>query len=69
MEVEANRNIVLEEFVPIAGVDPIYFEGSYYRGSDKGGEKPDRLIALEKSQRAAAAELVSRGKEQIVIIR
>jgi DNA end-binding protein Ku len=35
------------------------------------GEKPYRLLAdaLAKTQRAAVAELVSRGKEQIVIIR
>jgi DNA end-binding protein Ku len=30
LEVEANRNIQLEEFVPLASVDPIYFESSYY---------------------------------------
>ena len=52
-------------------VDPIYFESSYYLGPDEGGEKPYRLLAeaLAKTQRAAVAELVSRGKEQIVIIR
>jgi DNA end-binding protein Ku len=39
--------------------------------ADEGGEKPYRLLAeaLAKTQRAAVAELVSRGKEQIVIIR
>jgi len=50
---------------------PAYFESSYYLGPDEGGEKPHRLLAeaLAKTQRAAVAELVSRGKEQIVIIR
>lgn len=71
IEAEANKNIDLKEFVPISSVDPIYFESSYYLGPDKGGEKPHRLLAdaLAKSGRAAVAELVSRGKEQIVIIR
>ena len=43
----------------------------YYLGPDEGGEKPFRLLAeaLARSERAAVAELVSRGKEQIVIIR
>jgi DNA end-binding protein Ku len=44
---------------------------AYYLAPDEGGEKPYRLLAeaLAKTQRAAVAELVSRGKEQIVIIR
>ncbi len=71
LEAEANRSIDLNEFVPISSVDPTYFESSYYFGSDKGGEKPYRLLAdaLAKSGRAVAAELVSGGKEQIAIIR
>ena len=66
IEAEANRSIDLKEFVPILKVDPIYFESSYYLGPDEGGEKPYRLLAeaLAKTQRAAVAELVSRGKEQ-----
>jgi DNA end-binding protein Ku len=37
----------------------------------KGGEKPYRLLAdaLAKSNRAAIAQLVTRGKEQLVLIR
>lgn len=45
IEAEANRNIDLKEFVPLASVDPVYFESSYYLGPDKGGEKPYRLLA------------------------
>src|SRR5438093_4585477 len=71
LEAEANRSIDLKEFVAVSKVDPVYFESVYYLGPDEGGEKPYRLlaIALGKTQRAAVAELVSRGKEQIVIIR
>jgi DNA end-binding protein Ku len=71
VEAEANRNIELTEFVPVASVDPVYFESSYYLGPDKGAEKPYRLLAeaLAQSERAAVARIVSRGKEQIVIIR
>ena len=55
----------------MSAVDPVYFESAYYLGPDEGGEKPYRLlaIALAKTQRAAVAKLVSRGKEQIVMIR
>jgi DNA end-binding protein Ku len=52
-------------------VDPVYFENSHYLGADKGGEKPYRLLAdaMAKSGRVAIAELVSRGKEQLVVVR
>jgi DNA end-binding protein Ku len=64
IEAEANRNIDLKEFVPVSTVDPVYFESAYFLGPDKGGEKPYRLLAdaLAKSQKAAVAQLISRGK-------
>jgi DNA end-binding protein Ku len=52
-------------------VDPVYFEDTYYLAADKGGEKPYRLLAdaMAKSARVAIAALLSRGKEQLVLIR
>ncbi len=71
LEAEANRSIDLKEFVPLESVDPVYFENSYFLGPDKGGEKPYRLLAdaMAKSNRIAVAQVVSAGKEQIVLIR
>jgi DNA end-binding protein Ku len=71
VEAEANRAIELKQFVPLDSVDPVYFESSYYLGPDEGGEKPYRLLAnaLEKTKRVAVAQLVSRGKEELVLIR
>src|SRR5215207_6896595 len=71
LEAEANNNIDLKEFIPLASVDPVYFENTHYLGADKGGEKPYRLLAdaMAQSGRVAIAELVSRGKEQLVLIR
>ena len=45
LEGEASKIIDIAEFVPLAEVDPIYFEKTYYLGPDKGGEKPYRLLA------------------------
>src|SRR5215472_12783634 len=47
------------------------YEFAYYVGAGEGGEKPYRLLAdaLAKSNRAAIAQLVTRGKEQLVLIR
>jgi DNA end-binding protein Ku len=71
LEGEASRIIDIAEFVPLAEVDPIYFEKTYYLGPDKGGEKPYRLLAdaMEKAGQVALAKYVMRGKESLVLIR
>lgn len=71
LEAEANSNIELKEFIPIEKVDPVYFEDAHYLAPDEGGDKAYRLLAdaMEKSGRVALAEMVSRGKEKLVLIR
>jgi DNA end-binding protein Ku len=71
LEAESSNNIDLKEFVPLSKIDPVYFDTAHYMGAGQGGEKPYRLLAdaLAKSKRAAIAQLVSRGKEELVLIR
>src|SRR5262245_35925389 len=71
LEGEASRMIDIAEFVPLAQVDPIYFEKTYYLGPDKGGEKAYRLLAdaMKDAGRVALAKYVMRGKENLVLIR
>jgi DNA end-binding protein Ku len=71
LETESSNNIELKEFIPLSKIDPVYFESAYYLGAGEGGEKPYRLLvdALAKTNRAAIAQLVSRGKEQLMLIR
>jgi DNA end-binding protein Ku len=71
LEGEASRMIDISEFVPLAQVDPIYFEKTYYLGPDKGGEKAYRLLAdaMKAAGRVALAKFVMRGKENVVLIR
>src|SRR5213593_408768 len=71
LEGEASRVIDIAEFVPLATVDPIYFEKTYYLGPDKGGEKPYRLLAdaMAKTDQVALAKFVMRGKESLVLVR
>jgi DNA end-binding protein Ku len=71
LEGEASKTIDIAEFVPLAKVDPVYFEKAYYLGPDKGGEKAYRLLsdAMAKSERVALATFVMRGKESLVLIR
>jgi DNA end-binding protein Ku len=71
LEGEASKSIDIAGFVPLASVDPIYFEKTYYLGPDKGGEKAYRLLAeaMAKSERVALAKFVMRGKESLVLVR
>jgi len=71
LEGEASEAIEIFEFVPLAKVDPIYFERSYYLGPDKGGEKAYRLLAdsMVQAGKVALAKFVMRGKENLVIVR
>jgi non-homologous end joining protein Ku len=39
LEAEANRSIDLKQFIPLASVDPVYFENSHYsRRRQRRGE-------------------------------
>ena len=61
----------ITEFVPIAAVDPVYYDKAYYLGPDKGGAKPYALLAraLRESGRCAIGRWAARGKQYIVMIR
>jgi DNA end-binding protein Ku len=63
--------IEITEFVPLARVDPIYFEGAYYLGPDKGGERAYTLLAaaMRETGRSAVAKWAARGKQYLVMIR
>jgi DNA end-binding protein Ku len=71
LEGEASKVIDIAEFVPLQRVDPVYLDRAYYLGPDKGGEKPYRLLAdaMARTDRAALAKFVMRGKESLVLIR
>ena len=68
---EPTNAIEIAEFVPLAEVDPIYFEKSYYLGPDKGGAKPYRLLAqtMRETQRAALGRYAARGKDYLILLR
>src|SRR3989442_1761148 len=71
LEAEANRAIDIHEFVPLAGVDPIYFEDAHYLGPDKGAEKAYHLLAqaMRETGKVALAQYVRGGKEHLVLVR
>jgi DNA end-binding protein Ku len=71
LEAESNRSIDIEEFVPLAKVDPIYFENAHYLGPDKGAEKAYALLveAMNQERKVAVARFVLRNKEHLAAIR
>jgi DNA end-binding protein Ku len=71
MAEESSKTIEISEFVPISKVDPIYFEGAYYLGPDKGGEKAYKLLteAMRQTGRCALAKWAARGKGYLVLLR
>lgn len=71
LERKSDRSIEIEEFVPIAAVDPIYFEKSNLLGPDKGGAKAYRLLreAMREAGMVAVGRFSTRGRQQLVLLR
>jgi DNA end-binding protein Ku len=71
LEEAGSETIEIQEFLPLAKVDPLFYERAYYLGPDKGGAKPYRLLAeaMRRSGRAAIASWAARGKQYLVLIR
>jgi DNA end-binding protein Ku len=71
LESGAGHEIEIVQFVAISEVDPVYFASAYLLGCGSASAKAYRLLnaAMTKSQRAALAKFVMRGKEHLVLIR
>jgi DNA end-binding protein Ku len=71
LEEKATGSIDISEFVPLAAIDPVYFDRPYYLGPEKGGDKAYLLLAeaMRESGRAALARYAARGKQYLVMLR
>jgi DNA end-binding protein Ku len=58
-------------FVPVASVDPIYYDKAYLLAPDKRGGKPYALLAqaMRESGRCALAQWANKGKQYVVQVR
>jgi DNA end-binding protein Ku len=70
IEPKKTREIDLKVFVPLADIDPKYFESAYFLVPSGGSNKAYRLLAhvMEKTGRAGVATFVMRAKEYVVAI-
>jgi len=68
---ESERSNEITEFVPLASVDFVHVEKSYYLGADKGGDKAYLLLsqAMTHKKVVAIGRWAARGKEQLVVVR
>jgi len=71
MALKPSHSIEITEFVPLAQVDPIHFDRTYYLGPDGGGDKPYRLLseAMQETGKAALAKYAARCKDYLVLVR
>jgi DNA end-binding protein Ku len=71
LEARNEHAIEITEFLPLERVDPVYFEESYYLGSEANAAKAYRLLAdaMRQSGRVALGRFTMRGKEHLVLIR
>lgn len=71
IDVEATRNIDIEEFVDLAEIDPVYFEKSYYLVPDGRAEKPYALLVetMQRCNKVALGRFVLRTKQYLAALR
>ena len=67
---ERSRDIDLKRFVPVAEIDPMFFDRPYVLAPSGESNKAYRLLAgvMEQSERAGIATFVMRGKEYLIAI-
>ncbi|WP_062215415.1 Ku protein [Streptomyces sp. NBRC 109706] len=65
------RTVEILGFVPVASIDPIQLDRSYYLAPDSGAAKPYVLLreALRRSGQGAVAKLAMRGRETLALVR
>ncbi len=68
---ERTKTIPLEDFVPAADIDPIYYDKAYYLGPRDGGEDAYRTLhaALQETERAGIGRMTFHNREYLVAIR
>ncbi len=71
VEPRTARAMEILEFVPLAEVDPLYFDASYYLVPDEPGRRAYALLrqALVDSGRCAIARVAMHNREYTVIVR
>ena len=70
LKTKKDKNITIEKFVDIAGIDPIYYDRPYYV-NPTGAENAYALLlrAMEEEKKAGMAKAVLGNKETLLVLR
>ncbi len=68
---QASKTIGIEEFIDVGGVEPVYFDKSYFLEPAPGGERPYVLLreAMRRTGKAALARFTLKEKQHMSVIR
>ncbi|CAN5854210.1 Ku protein [soil metagenome] len=68
---KSSRVIDIETFVPLADIDPIYFDKPYYLGPEETGAKAYALLtqAMDQAESVALCRVTMRDKEHMAVLR
>lgn len=71
LEEKGSQLIEIVAFIPLASVDPIFYDKAYYLAPDKGGARPYALLAkaMREVNRCALARWAFKGKMHMVQVR
>ena len=71
LEEKGTQTIEIVSFIPVASVDPIFYDKAYYLAPDKGGARPYALLsrAMSEMGRVALARWAWKGKQYMVQLR
>jgi len=70
-DIEATQTVEIVEFVPLAEIDPIFFDKPYYLEPQKAGAKAYSLLreALKKSGKVGIAKVVIKTRQHLATIK
>lgn len=68
---KTSPDMEIQEFVLLAGIDPVYFETSYYVTPEEAGQKAYALLyrAMQTSGLVAVARFAMHSREHVVVLR
>lgn|SRR5487761_79105 len=68
---ESGGGMEITEFVPLAEIDPLYYDASYFAVPEKAGQKAYRLLVktMEEAKKVALAKVVMHQREYVIAIR
>jgi len=71
LEEKGSQAIEIVAFIPLASIDPIYYDKAYFLAPDKGGARPYALLgqAMRDTARCALGRWAWKGKQNMVQVR